>query len=212
MSFHAIRLHAINRGTPSHKHDGNSNLTGRFGPVTLTSSLQATVGVQAMTLSAHTPQQVSIPRDERQRLTDWQVRFHHATSYLPLEATGRMQATITSAHTHVHLQLSEDTVDHLLASYLHHTTSSLQATVRVRGTYTSQHLQFTKGESQALTGKFFFTMPPAPTLAAALCRPLEGMTTHLGSSPTCSARCPAVLAVSSHASVCCTWPSCRCCC
>ena len=56
--------------------------------------------------------------------------------------------------------------------------------------------------SRELTGRFFLSMPPAPTLAAALCRPLEAMTTHLESSPTCRALCPALLLCSSQASVC----------
>lgn len=63
------------------------------------------------------------------------------------------------------------------------------------------------------TGRFFFIMPPAPTLAAPRCKPLEAMTTHLGSSPTCSALCPAVLVCSSQASVCrdfTSWWNCCC--
>jgi len=55
--------------------------------------------------------------------------------------------------------------------------------------------------AEILTGRFFLSMPPAPTLAAALCRPLEAMTAHLESSPTCRALCPALLLCSSQASV-----------
>ncbi len=53
-----------------------------------------------------------------------------------------------------------------------------------------------------LTGRFFLSMPPAPTLAEAFCSPLEAMTTHLEWSPTCRALRPAVLVCSSQASVC----------